>query len=152
MSLVDSWAASELDKGVYYSISKMSDHLKQYEKIAWSKDEYSGYRSDYYIILLNNAYLSGKWVASIFYTEKVNKQNKIDGNSRSFIELSVKMFIYGLTDRQDKQIETYEKNENFFQDLYVKGKKNPEKYYWESMDALRILDPAISIYFDRRTS
>lgn len=26
MSLVDSWAASELDKGVYYSISKISDH------------------------------------------------------------------------------------------------------------------------------
>ena len=152
MYMIDSLANLALDKGEYYSISEMPENLKLYEKIAWSKDEYGEDRNDYYVFLLNNAFLSGKWGASIFYAEKVNRQNKIDGTPRPFIELGLKMFIYGVTGRKDKQIETYEKNEKLFQALSEKGKKEPDVYYWESMDALRILDPVISIYFDRKNN
>ena len=150
MQMIDSVAALSLDKGAYYSVSEMSDNMKQYEKIAWNKKEYGSYRIDYFLILLNNAYLSRKWGSSIFYAEKVAKQSEKEGMVRSLIEPSVKMYIYSLTDREDKQIEVYEKNKELFQDLLVKVQKAPDVYYWEGMDALRILSPIINTYFGRK--
>src|SRR5690554_4522338 len=150
MGMVDSLAALSLDKGKYYSISEMPDNLKQYEKIAWSKKEYRSYRIDYFTILLNNAYLSGKWGASIFYAEKVARQSEKEDMYRPFIEPGVKMYIYSLTNQKDKQIETYQKHKQQIQDLSVKIKKEPEVYYWDGMDALRILSPIINTYFHRK--
>ncbi|WLD23728.1 hypothetical protein NU10_13625 [Flavobacterium dauae] len=150
MGMVDSLAALSLDKGVYYGVSEMPDNLKQYEKIAWSKKEYRPYRIDYFTILLNNAYLSGKWGASIFYAEKVARQSEKEDMYRPFIEPGVKMYIYSLTNQKDKQIETYQKHKQQIQDLSVKIKKEPEVYYWDGMDALRILSPIINTYFHRK--
>lgn len=150
MSLVDSLASSALDKGEFYNISEMAENLKQYEKIAWSKKEYGSFRIDYFTILLNNAYLSGKWGASVFYAEKIARQGEKERMPRPFVELGIKMYIYGLANREDKQIETYEKHKKLIQELSVKINKQPEIYYWDGMDALRILSPIINTYFDRK--
>lgn len=150
MSMVDSLAASALDKGEFYSISEMPENLKQYEKIAWSKKEYGSFRMDYFTILLNNAYLSGKWGASIFYAEKIARQGEKERMPRPFVELGIKMYIYGLVNREDKQIETYGKHKKLIQELAVKINKQPEIYYWDGMDALRILSPIINTYFNRK--
>ena len=110
MSMIDSVAASALDNGEFYSISEMSENLKQYEKVAWSKKEYGSYRIDYFTILMNNVYLSGKWGSSIFYAEKIARQSEKENMSRPFIEPGIKMYIYSITNQEDKQIETYEKH------------------------------------------
>src|SRR5690606_9334207 len=150
MGMVDSLAVLSLDKGIFYTVNEMSNNMKQYEKIAWSKDDYNEYRNDYFVILLNNAYLSAKWGASIYYAEKVSKQNEIDGTPRPLIEQSVKTYIYGLTGRDDKVLELFENNQKLFEDLEVKIKEDPYTYYWEGFDALRILAPTVNIYFQRK--
>ncbi|SFO00807.1 Histidine kinase [Paenimyroides ummariense] len=150
MSMIDSVAASALDNGEFYSISEMSENLKQYEKVAWSKKEYGSYRIDYFTILMNNVYLSGKWGSSIFYAEKIARQSEKENMSRPFIEPGIKMYIYSITNQEDKEIETYEKHKKLIQDLVVKIKKEPEVYYWDGIDALRILAPIINTYFHKK--
>lgn len=150
LRMVDSLAALALDNGVFYSTNEMPKNLKQFEKIAWSKKTYGDYRNDYYIILLNNAYLSSQWGASMYYAEKITRQNEKDGTPRSFIELSVKMHIYKLTNRDEKIIETYKKHQNLFESLLKNIENNPNDYYWDAMDAIRILSSPIETYFRRK--
>lgn len=147
MGMVDSLAVMSLDQGVYYSNTEMLDNLKQYEKIAWSKNEYGSFRIDYFIILLNNSFLQGEWGTSVFYAEKIARQNEKEGEPRSFIEPAVKIYIYGITEQEDKQIETYEKHQKLFEELALKIKEDPEKYHWDGKDALRILTPVINTYY-----
>lgn len=150
MGIVDSLAIMSLDKGVTYSINEMVNNLKQYERIAWSKDEYWPYRTDYYVILLNNAYLSGKWGASIYYAEKITKQSEIDSTSRSFLEQRIKIHIYDLMKREDKIIEMYEENQKLFEDLVNKIADEPNVYYWDGRDVLGIFEATINNYLAKK--
>src|SRR5690606_23832853 len=70
IQMVDSVANLLLDKGVFYSVSAMAENLKQYEKVAWSREEYGKYRENYYLRLLNNAYMSDYLGATMYYEEK----------------------------------------------------------------------------------
>lgn len=150
MSLIDSVAALSLDKGLYYDVGEMTTNLKQYEKIAWSKEQYAPYRIDYFIILLNNSFLSHRWGSSIYYAEKISKQNEIEGLKRSFIEPAVKTYIYSITGQDKKQVEVYEKYRNSFYELALNIQKDPEYYYWDATDALRILEPVTSVYLRQK--
>src|SRR5690606_41596502 len=68
----------------------------------------------------------------------------------SFIEPAVKIYIYGITEQEDKQIETYEKHQKLFEELAIKIKEDPEKYHWDGKDALRILAPVINTYYYKK--
>ena len=117
MDMVDSLASSMLDNGIYFTVSDMTQNLKQYEKLAWSKKEYKEFRNDYYVILLNNVFLSRQWGATIYYAEKLAKQNEKDGTPRPFVELGIKMYIYQVMHRNKKIIEIYEKEQHHFEEL-----------------------------------
>lgn len=152
MSLIDSVAALSLDKGLYYDIGEMTANLTQYEKIAWSRKQYASYRIDYFIILLNNSFLSHRWGSSIYYAEKISKQNEKEGLKRSFIEPAVKTYIYNITGQDNEQIEVYEKYRNSFYELASNIEKDPEFYYWDATDVLRILEPVTNIYLSKKDS
>lgn len=146
MEKIDSLANSELDQSNFYSIDEMVENLREYERIAWSKKEYGDYRCDYYTILFNNVYLSNQWGASMFYAEKIAKQNEIEGHSRSLVELFVKMGIYGNMHRDEKVLELYEKERQNLEDVLEKTKQNPDEYYTNGMTALRVFTPVIIAY------
>ncbi|MGG5577418.1 hypothetical protein ACPDHL_08760 [Myroides sp. C15-4] len=138
MRKMDSVANVMLDEGVFYEVTEMVEIFKEYEQIAWSKKRYSERRSDYFVILLNNAYLSSKWGASIFYAEKIAQQNSIDGHPRPLVEPAIKVYIYDLLGLEEKVLKEYKTNINSFKEILKKVENNPSKYYWEGVDILRL--------------
>src|SRR5690554_7076307 len=67
---IDSLASALLNQGVFYSISEMAENLIHCEEVAWGNPNYGRYRQMYYLMLLNNAYMSDLWEASMYYAEK----------------------------------------------------------------------------------
>lgn len=146
IQMVDSVANLLLDKGVFYSVSAMAENLKQYEKVAWSREEYGKYRENYYLRLLNNAYMSDYLGATMYYAEKYSRESEKNGAPHPFVELSVKINIYALTQNDKEVITTYEKNRYHIEKLLEKLKRNPDKYYSEGTDVMGILGAAILAY------
>lgn len=56
------------------------------------------------------------------------------------------MYFYGITNRDEKVIETYEKSRSNFEELLENLKRNPNEYYLGSIDALRIFSTVLTAY------
>ncbi|MDO5635636.1 MAG: histidine kinase [Myroides sp.] len=143
---IDSLTTDLLNKGILYSVNKMVENLNLYYQIAWNDHSLSSYRINYYLMLLNNAYMSDFRGASIYYAEKVKEEAEKYGKPRPIIELSVKTQIYSLQKRYDKTIEIYQKEKKYFTELLHKVKDNPENYHYEGLDALKLLDNVFNAY------
>src|SRR5690554_2226340 len=146
----DSVATSLINQGVFFSVNQMVDNLTHFEEIAWGNDNYRNYRQMYYFILLNNAYMSELWGASMYYAEKATKESIKNNTPRPFVELSVKIHVNALNGRHEKVIEIYEEQKSYFDNLLAKVKAKPEDYYLESLDALRLLGGVINAYATQR--
>src|SRR5690606_1534671 len=103
---IDSLTSQLLGQGVFFEVTDMADLLQRYEKLAWSKKEYGQQRVDYYLTLLNNAYMADLRGASIYYAEKVAEESRKTGNDRSLIELAQKLYIFSIQKNYPKIIHT----------------------------------------------
>lgn len=150
MLKIDSVANKQLDDGIFYSVNEMQQNLKLYAKVAWSKKEYNVYRNSCYVFLFNNVYLPSKWGPSLYYAEKLTKQNELDGTPRPFFAISIRMFLYDSVKRDEKLLEAYDAIEPEIEEL-VKKVQQPtdEDYYWDCMDALRIMGFTISTFYEK---
>ena len=147
---IDSLASVLLNQGVFYSIREMAENLIHYEEVAWGNPNYGRYRQMYYLMLLNNAYMSDLWGASVYYAEKFAKESAKSNTPRPLIELVVATNIYGQNGRHKKVIEAYEKEKTYFDNLLLRIKEKPGEAFEESLDALELLGGVINAYATQR--
>lgn len=147
---IDSLTSHLLSEGIFLDVQQMTDLLQLYEQLAWSNKKYSQYRVDYYLTLLNNAYMADLRGASMYYAEKVSEESRRNGEDRSLIELAQKLYIFSIQKNYPKIITVYEANKLQVADLLIALQKDTSSSYNRGLDAQQLLSPVVTAYAAQR--
>lgn len=87
------YATSLLAAGVLLSDRELARHLQLFRTIAWGQDRYKGFRRTYYTLLANQAQMTGRGGAMLYYTEKLENIDR-QSNEAPIAALAVKADFY----------------------------------------------------------
>ncbi len=147
---VDSLATHLLSQGVSFDVQELAAHLALYEEIAWSSKKYERHRTDYYVMLLNNAHMFDLRGASMYYAEKVSQESKKRGQERQLIELATKTYIYSIQKNYQKIIDAYQRQAHHVAAIRDSLKSDTSFAYLRALDALHLMSGVITAYSSMR--
>jgi signal transduction histidine kinase len=131
--------------GIYFRSDSLLNYLQQYKKLAWARDDFKSYRPTYYLLLASNARMRNKMGESLYYNEKMDKEQQKIGIIRPLNALMQICNVHATNRSYRKTVEIFQKQRNYiekFPDLLKKGKVTSN----EGINAIYLLTPVLFSY------
>lgn len=135
---------NNIANGIYYKPDELIQKLTLYKKIAWGNKKLSKKKAHYFRLLLNNSKMQGRVGEAIYYAEKVDQIDALNG-IKTINALVEKIYFFDEQSSYNKVIDAYKKEEPYiytFPKLLLQGKRS----FDDGINVIQVLNSVVHAY------